>query len=251
MTKDAIAVTTLTPGLLTVCTYGGFAPVCYKNDSGKLDGLDISFLRHFAKNWNLDIKFIEQPFNNIWQRPGENECDIAAAGIQQRVNRKIGDDACWSDSYFDVQRSLLVCAADKPTFDDYINLKGKKIIVTEGSTADIDANERYKNKCEILYVSKLVTDQDPNLDVQKYIVEEFILKQEGYAFGEGNVSNQYLSDKYGHGSLALADVHHISSGLETFNFVTRKASTGLLEKLNAYIKLNKDCYTTGKPCHPD
>jgi hypothetical protein len=28
---DAAAVTTLIPGQLTVCTYGGFAPVCYKN----------------------------------------------------------------------------------------------------------------------------------------------------------------------------------------------------------------------------
>ena len=126
----------------TVYTYDGFAPVFYKNANDEFDGLDICFLTRFAQNLGLDIKFIEQSFKDIWQWPGENKCDIAAAGIRERADRKIGDDASWSDRYFDVEISLLVRAVDKPTFDDYINLKGKKIIVTEGSTADLDVQTR-------------------------------------------------------------------------------------------------------------
>ena len=43
MSQDTAVVHTLTPGVLTVCTYGGFAPVCYKNPAGQLIGLDVSF----------------------------------------------------------------------------------------------------------------------------------------------------------------------------------------------------------------
>ena len=48
MTTDVLKFATLNPWQLTVCTYGGFAPVCYKNPAGQLIGLDVSFLTRFA-----------------------------------------------------------------------------------------------------------------------------------------------------------------------------------------------------------
>lgn len=69
-------VTTLTPDKLTICSYGGFAPVCYKKD-GKLVGRDISFLILFARQMALEVVPIEKDFNDIWTMPGKNVCDIA------------------------------------------------------------------------------------------------------------------------------------------------------------------------------
>ncbi|MFZ6723422.1 substrate-binding periplasmic protein [Undibacterium sp. Ji49W] len=237
------AITTLTPGKLTVCTYGGFAPVCYKDKDGKLTGLDVIFLEKFALSLGLDIVLIEHDFDGIWTMPDENRCDIAAAGVQQRDNRHVGPGGCWSDAYFQVQRSLLVRSADKAAFDDYETVAGKTIVVTRGSTADIDAKARYHPRCTIKCVDELVPKDQP--DAQEYIVNTLMKYHKVDAFGEGDVSNQYLSGIYSkniEGGLALADIHHIDGSNETFNFITRKASKGLLDLLNTYIADNKGSY---------
>jgi ABC-type amino acid transport substrate-binding protein len=244
MTKETAAVATLTPGQLTVCTYGGFAPVCYKNAAGQLIGLDVSFLTRFAESLGLAIVTLEQPFNDIWKRPGENKCDVAGAGVMRRDDRPVIPGGSWSDEYFQVKRSLLVRAAEKAEFDDYKTVTGKKIVVTEGSTADIDAKARYYPRCTIQFVDKVLPKDQP--DAQEYIVKTLIANHQVDAFGEGDVSNQYLCDKYGGnvaGGLALADVHPIGGTTpETFNFITRNASSGVLERLNAFIDQNKECY---------
>ena len=248
--KDATTVTTLFPGKLTVCTYGGFAPVCYKDKDKGLTGLDVVFLEKFVgwlktdRGLDLSIDLKEHDFDGIWTLPGEGACDIAAAGIQRRDNRPVGEYASWSDSYFHVQRSLLVRATDKEAFDKYETVAGKKIVVTKGSTADLDAHARYPLCLKTIeFVDQYVTSES---DAQAVIVE--LLKGGKIdAFGEGDVSNSYLAEKYGAGDLALADIHDIAgTDKETFNFVTRNASSGLLEQLNIFIKDKKGSYPLGK-----
>jgi ABC-type amino acid transport substrate-binding protein len=90
MTNGATAVVTVVPGQLTICTYGGFAPVCYKNPAGQLIGLDVSFLTRFAESLGLAIQTIEKPFDGIWTLPGVNACDVAGAGIMRRDDRPVG-----------------------------------------------------------------------------------------------------------------------------------------------------------------
>jgi ABC-type amino acid transport substrate-binding protein len=232
---------TLNPGQLTVCTYGGFAPVCYKNPAGQLIGLDMSFLTRFAESLGLGIGTIEKPFDGIWKLPGQGQCDVAGAGVMKRDDRPVTPGGSWSDAYFQVERSLLVRAAEKAAFDNYQTLTGKKIVVTRGSTADIDAQKRYP-RCTIEYVDVVAKGQP---DPQEYIVKTLIANRQADAFGEGDVSNRYLRDKYNGavpGGLALADVHPIDGPTETFNFITRDASTGVLAQLNAFIGTNKGCY---------
>lgn len=241
--NDAATVTTLFPGRLTVCTYGGFAPVCYKNPAGQLIGLDVSFLTRFAESLGLAIVTIEKPFNDIWTWPGKEKgvCDIAGAGVMKRADRPTGPRASWSDAYFDVNRSLLVRTGDKAAFDDHGQLKEKKIVVTKGSTADIDAQKRYPD-CKILYVHTVAEGRP---DPQEFIVTTLLANHDVDAFGEGDISNQYLRDKYAKdvsGGLALADVHPIDGLTETFNFIVCNASSGVLGRLNTFIVRNKGCY---------
>jgi ABC-type amino acid transport substrate-binding protein len=243
MTNGATAVATKVPGQLTVCTYGGFAPVCYKNPAGQLIGLDVSFLTRFAERLGLAIQTIETPFDGIWTLPGAGAgaCDVAGAGVMRRDDRSAGAGGSWSDAYFQVERSLLVRAAEQAEFDDYRRLTGKKIVVTKGSTAAGDAQKRYP-RCTIQFVDEVAKGQP---DAQAYIVRQLIAKGHADAFGEGDVSNRYLRDRYGKdvpGGLALADVHAFDGKTETFNFITRNASSGLLDRLNAFIAGNKACY---------
>jgi len=96
--EDAAAVVTLVAGQLTVCTYGGFAPVCYKNTGGRLIGLDVSFLTRFAERLGLGIILIEKQFDQIWILPGANVCELAGAGIMHRKDRPPGPGGSWSDA---------------------------------------------------------------------------------------------------------------------------------------------------------
>jgi hypothetical protein len=105
MTNGATAVATMVPGQLTVCTYGGFAPVCYKNPAGQLIGLDVSFLTRFAESLGLAILTFEKPFDGIWTLPGADVCDVAGAGVMRRDDRPAAPGAtrtfrsngrCWS-----------------------------------------------------------------------------------------------------------------------------------------------------------
>jgi ABC-type amino acid transport substrate-binding protein len=240
-TKDALAVETLVPGQLTVCTYGGFAPVCHKNPDGHLIGLDVSFLTRFAESLRLPIVMIEKPFDLIWTLPGENVCDIAGAGVMRHDERPVGSGGVWSDAYFQVQRSLLVRSGEKTAFDSYETVAGKNIVVTRGSTAAMDAKKRYP-QCKVLFVDVVAKGQG---DAQDYIVKTLIANHQADAFGEGDVSSEYLLDKYSReiaGGLALADVHAMDGMPETFNFITRNASSGVLQRLNSFIAANKETY---------
>ena len=241
MSNDGAAVTTLHAGRLTVCTYGGFAPVCFKDAAGDLVGLDVSFLARFAESEGLALDMIDRTFDGIWALPDMNVCDIAAAGITRLDSRYVGEGASWSDAYFQVNRSLLVRTAEQLVFDDHASLVGKKMVVTRGSTADIDAQTRYPD-CTLQYVDEVAMGQH---DPQEYVVKTLLADREVDAFGEGDVSNQYLRDTYGkdvEGGLVLADIHPIDGPDETFSFVARNASTGLLERLNAFIAANKGSY---------
>jgi len=236
-------VSTLVASQLTVCTYSGFAPVSYTNPQGQIIGLDVSFLTRFAESLGLTIVARDNEFDGIWAMPGKNECDVAGAGVMKRDDRPAGPGGSWSDAYFQVNRSLVVRAADKAAFDDYSNLRGKTIIVTRGSTAEKDARVRYPN-CTIQYVDEVVPP-NARADAQGYIIRELIAKHKADGFGEGDVSNNYLRDRYSRdidGGLAVADVHPIAGPTETFNFTTRNASSGILERLNAFIAKNRAIY---------
>lgn len=236
-----MSMTTLVPGRLTVCSYGGFAPVCHRDAAGRLTGLDVAFLARFADSLGLSLVTIEKPFDGIWTLPGTDVCDIAGAGIMRREDRPPGPGGAWSDPYFEVRRSLLVRAADQAAFDDHETLAGRRIVVTRGSTADIDARTRYP-RSTLLFVDEVARGQP---DAQAHIVRTLIAQGEADAFGEGDVSNRYLRDHYGPevpGGLALADVHAIGAVRETFNFIVRGASLGVLARLNAFIAENKAGY---------
>ena len=87
--KNPGAVKTLIPGQLTVCTYGGFAPVCYKDPTGQLIGHDVAFLTQFSKGLGLTVVTIEKSFDGIWTLPGQDVCDVAGAGIMKRDDRPV------------------------------------------------------------------------------------------------------------------------------------------------------------------
>ncbi len=155
--KTVTKVTTLKEGTLQVCLYPGFAPFAYK-ENGSWKGWDYDYVQGFAKAINLKLEVVEMKlFDEIWLKPGEKVCDIAATGISDTADRrkatgadrgkspdKTDDIGCWSRAYYGVLRTFLVRTQDYARFNDVQDLAGTTVIVTKGSTANSDLCYRMK-----------------------------------------------------------------------------------------------------------
>ncbi|CAF0842811.1 unnamed protein product [Rotaria sordida] len=211
------------PGTLTVGTYTGFAPVTWRDDDGTARGRDIDLLRAFADKWNLNIVFHFFPFEQLWQRPGNNEIDIATGGITPLESRKT-PGVVWSKPYYTVQRSLLIRATDREQYKTMSDFSGKKIVVTTGSTAQLDTEQRKPTNACIIYY-------DGN---QAEIVSQ-LLDGTIDAFAEGDICSNYLATTCYPDQLAVTDVHPMNEP-EHFVFAVREASGDhLLNALNTFI----------------
>ena len=218
---------TITPGILTICTYTEFAPFSYEED-GEIVGTDINFLKNFALEMNLRVKILKKDFSGLWETPGQGLCDVSAAGMMEYKDRTVGDNAVWSESYMLVTRSLLIRRSDKKLLVAPEDFKGRKIVVTPTSSAHIDGDERYKPMGATII---------PEVPSQDEIVSQ-LLSGEIDAFGEGDVSNEYLANKYtdagGERLLVLTDVHPMKNP-ELLRFAVRSEDPNLPKILNEFI----------------
>ncbi len=217
---------TIVPDVLSICTYSEFAPFSYKKD-GSVIGTDIELLDNFADKMGLTVNIIEKQFDGLWDMPGLDKCDIAAAGMMSE-GRELGTTGVWSKSYITVKRSLLIRHTDIDAFKEPRDFYGKKIVVTPESAAHIDALERYKPFGAIII---------PIVPSQNEIVNQ-LLSGEIDAFAKGYVSNTFLAESFidnkGINPLALADIHEMSFR-EELSFAVRAYDKRLIYNLNEFI----------------
>lgn len=76
----------LAPSRLLVGAYAAFAPISW-SDEGRPAGRDIAFLQLFAEQHGLELSVCFFPFDGLWERPGRDECDVAAAGLAPMPSR--------------------------------------------------------------------------------------------------------------------------------------------------------------------
>jgi ABC-type amino acid transport substrate-binding protein len=221
------ALATVVPGVLTVCAYGEFAPFTFER-AGQVVGTDIALLRQFARREKLTLSVHKRPFLGLWRRPGLGECDVAAAGLAALPERDVTPHGAWSAPYTTVRRSLLIRGADADTLRAPADFRGRKIVVTPHSTAEVDARQRY-----LPWGAEIVT----TVPSQRAVVEA-LARGDVDAFAEGDASNRYLMERYGgcraSPALLLADIHAMAQ-VETLHFAVRTTETGLLERLNAFL----------------
>jgi len=228
LSENNNVISTVYPDVLTICTYTEFAPFAYE-DGGEILGTDISLLTAFARDINLEVDIVKRAFAGLWEAPGNGDCDISAAGMMEYEDRNLGENAVWSDPYMLVTRSLLIRKSDKDILRGPTDFRGRKIVVTPTSSAHIDGIIRYEPLGATII--PLVPSQDE-------IVSQ-LLAGEIDAFGEGDVSNEYLAgkylDDYGRESLVLTDIHPMENP-ELLRFAVRSVDERLPDKLNEFIE---------------
>lgn len=215
----------LTPATLTVAAYDAFAPISWSNN-GEPAGRDIDFLRRFAAQQGLALRVRFFPFDKLWERPGRDSCDLAAAGIAPLAER-ISAGVVWSAPYFVVQRALLIRAADAPTLRTIEDFAGRMIAVTRGSTAEQDTRARRPDSAQIVFYAD---QQQALMDLSEGRID---------AYATGDASCDYLVGRY-RGRFAVADRHPFVFP-ETFAFAVRVASD-ILAPLNSFIAAERESY---------
>lgn len=115
-----------------VGTDAAYAPFESQNEKGEIVGFSIDLLRAVAAKGGFEVKFVNTPWEGIFNSLGQGDRDLLISSITITDERKQTMD--FSAPYFDAYQLIAVKASSKVTkFDD---LKKLKVGVQTGTTGD-------------------------------------------------------------------------------------------------------------------
>ena len=118
--------------VVVVGTDAAYAPFESQNEKGEIVGLTIDVVNAAAKKAGIEVKFVNTPWEGIFNALGQGDRDMIASSVTITDERKQTMD--FTDPYFDAVQLIAVKANSKiAKFDD---LKKLKVGVQTGTTGD-------------------------------------------------------------------------------------------------------------------
>jgi polar amino acid transport system substrate-binding protein len=129
-----------------VGTDAAYAPFESQNEKGEIVGLTIDVVTAAAKKAGIEVKFVNTPWEGIFNSLQQGDRDMLASSITITDERKQTMD--FTDPYFDAYQLIAVKANSKVAkFDD---LKKLKVGVQTGTTGDeVVTKQQGKNSTNI------------------------------------------------------------------------------------------------------
>lgn len=137
-------------GVLRVATFGDLPPYGWVNKDGKRVGYDVALARRMAKDMGVKVKFVQVNANNRVDTLNSNKADIVLANFTQTPERKQAVD--FAKPYMKV--SVGVVSPKNKKITKLSQLKGKKLIVTKGTTAENYFTSKQKDVSLLKFDSK-------------------------------------------------------------------------------------------------
>lgn len=119
-------------GQLRVAVFGDLPPYGWVNKNGKRVGYDVTLARRMAKDLGVKPKFIQVNANNRVDTLNSNKADIVLANFTVTPQRK--QVISFAKPYMKVSVGVVSPKSKKITSVD--QLRGKKLIVNKGTTAE-------------------------------------------------------------------------------------------------------------------
>jgi polar amino acid transport system substrate-binding protein len=120
------------PKVYVVGTDAAYAPFEYQNEKGEIVGFSVDLLNAVAEKGGFQIKFVNTPWEGIFNALGQGDRDLLISSITITDERKQTMD--FSAPYFDAVQLIAVKESSKVAkFDD---LKKLKVGVQTGTTGD-------------------------------------------------------------------------------------------------------------------
>lgn len=201
--------------VFVVGTDAAYAPFESQNEKGEIVGMTIDMLSAVAQKAGVEIKFVNTPWEGIFNSLQQGDRDILASSITITDERKQTMD--FTNPYFDAYQLIAVKANSKVSkFDD---LKKLKVGVQTGTTGDeVVTKQQGKNSTNIkrfestpLALKELEAGGVDAVVADNGVVINYVTNNPGAKF-------KTVSDK------AFAP--------EQYGFAVKKGNAELLEKLN-------------------
>ncbi|HBF41524.1 MAG TPA: basic amino acid ABC transporter substrate-binding protein [Anaerolineaceae bacterium] len=123
---------------ITVATDATFKPFEYTDDNGNLVGFDIDLMNEIAKKADLQIEWVNIPFESLLSGLATCQYDMAIAGISIDPERQ--KQMLFSDPYMDAGL-VVVVQKNNTTINSKDDLKGLKVSAQLGTTGEIEAKK--------------------------------------------------------------------------------------------------------------
>ena len=198
-----------------VGTDAAYAPFESQNEKGEIVGFDIDVVSAVAKKAGIEVKFVNTPWEGIFNNLAQGDRDLLVSAITITDERKQTMD--FSAPYFDAQQLIAVKADSKiAKFDD---LKKLKVGVQTGTTGD-----------EV--VSKLIGKT--STAVKRFESTPLALKElesggVDAVVADNGVVIHYVANNTGAQFKTVADA---SFTPEQYGIAVKKGNAELLEKIN-------------------
>ena len=198
-----------------VGTDAAYAPFESQNEKGEIVGFDIDVVSAVAKKAGIEVKFVNTPWEGIFNNLAQGDRDLLVSAITITDERKQTMD--FSAPYFDAQQLIAVKADSKiAKFDD---LKKLKVGVQTGTTGD-----------EV--VSKLIGKT--STAVKRFESTPLALKElesggVDAVVADNGVVIHYVANNTGAQFKTVADA---SFTPEQYGLAVKKGNAELLEKIN-------------------
>ena len=129
---DNAALTTVTPGKLTMSTNATFPPYEMTDDNGSIVGIDVDIANAIAEKLGLELQVDDMGFDAALLAAQNGKSDIVMAGVTVNEDRLAVMD--FSDSYATGVQVVIVKEGSDVTLD---NLGEQKIGTQRGTTGYI------------------------------------------------------------------------------------------------------------------
>jgi polar amino acid transport system substrate-binding protein len=199
-----------------VGTDAAYAPFELQNEKGEIVGFDIDVVTAIAAKAGIEVKFVNTPWEGIFNALGQGDRDALVSSITITDERKQTMD--FTAPYFDAQQLIAVKETSKVA--KFADLKKLKVGVQTGTTGD-----------EV--VTKLLGKNSTN--VQRFESTPLALKElqssgVDAVVADNGVVIHYVANNAADKFKTVAD--NTSFAPEQYGIAVKKGNTELLEKLN-------------------
>jgi polar amino acid transport system substrate-binding protein len=212
---SAPAATPAPAKVYVVGTDAAYAPFESQNEKGEIVGFDIDVVRAVAQKAGIEVKFVNTPWEGIFNTLQQGDRDLLVSAITITDERK--QTMGFTSPYFDAQQLIAVKQNSKVTkFDD---LKKLKVGVQTGTTGD-----------EV--ITKLQGKNSTN--IKRFESTPLALKEleaggVDAVVADNGVVNNYVANNSAQKFKTVSDK---AFQPEQYGLAVKKGNTELLEKLN-------------------
>lgn len=201
--------------VFVVGTDAAYAPFESQNEKGELVGFSIDLLNAVAKKAGIEVKFINTPWEGIFNTLAQGDRDLLISSITITQERKQSMD--FSSPYFDAVQFIAVKEGSKIT--KFSDLEKLKVGVQTGTTGD-----------EV--VSKLQGKTSTN--IRRFESTPLALKELDAGGVEAVVADNGVVVNYvqNNASVKLKTVTDASFTPEQYGIAVKKGNAELLAKIN-------------------